>query len=146
MKLISHRGNLFGAVPERENNPEYINEALRAGFEVEIDVWTCEGYFLGHDAPVYLVQPTFLQNPGLWCHAKTPEALHHLLELGAHCFCLANDPCTLTSQNYIWTSAGHILFPRSIACLPENFGYSNKVLARSAGICSDNIQSYKDIL
>jgi hypothetical protein len=52
MILISHRGNLNGPNPERENHPDYIWEALRAGFEVEIDVWWVEGKFkLGHDEP-----------------------------------------------------------------------------------------------
>ena len=39
MKLISHRGNLEGRKPELENNPEYIDEALSKGYDVEIDVW-----------------------------------------------------------------------------------------------------------
>jgi hypothetical protein len=54
MILISHRGNLNGPNPERENHPDYIWEALRAGYEVEIDVWWVEGKFkLGHDEPQY---------------------------------------------------------------------------------------------
>ena len=38
-KLYSHRGNLFGPIPERENKPDYIDEAISAGFNVEIDIW-----------------------------------------------------------------------------------------------------------
>ena len=39
MKLIAHRGNIDGPNPERENSPEYIEEALKAGYDVEVDVW-----------------------------------------------------------------------------------------------------------
>ena len=39
MILISHRGNLKGINPQRENEPLYIVEALEKGFDVEIDVW-----------------------------------------------------------------------------------------------------------
>ena len=45
MKLISHRGNLEGPNPERENHPDYIYGALQAGYDVEIDVWWVEGKF-----------------------------------------------------------------------------------------------------
>ena len=38
MKLIAHRGNVSGPKPSQENNPEYIDEALFAGFDAEIDL------------------------------------------------------------------------------------------------------------
>ena len=54
MKLISHRGNISGPNPERENHPEYIFEVLQAGYDVEIDVWFVDNKFmLGHDEPQY---------------------------------------------------------------------------------------------
>ena len=34
MIFISHRGNLNGPEPLRENCPSYIDEALRAGYDV----------------------------------------------------------------------------------------------------------------
>ena len=39
MKLISHRGNLSGPIPESENNPSYITNAINKGFDVEVDFW-----------------------------------------------------------------------------------------------------------
>ena len=36
MKLISHRGNIRGPVPGRENAPSYIDCALGNGYDVEI--------------------------------------------------------------------------------------------------------------
>ncbi len=56
MKLIAHRGNTQGPNPERENSPEYIEEALNAGYDVEVDVWydcATEKFWLGHDEPQY---------------------------------------------------------------------------------------------
>ena len=36
---IAHRGNTRGPKPEKENQPEYILQAIQEGFDVEIDVW-----------------------------------------------------------------------------------------------------------
>ena len=38
MKYISHRGNLNGPISRDENNPFYIDAAIFAGYEVEIDL------------------------------------------------------------------------------------------------------------
>ena len=52
MKFISHRGNLNGPIEEYENHPEYILEALKKGFNVEIDVRVKnDTFYLGHDFP-----------------------------------------------------------------------------------------------
>ena len=39
MILISHRGNIDGVNKLKENKINYINEAIKNGFDVEIDVW-----------------------------------------------------------------------------------------------------------
>jgi len=36
--FIAHRGNIGLANSKKENSPEYIDEAIKAGFDVEIDV------------------------------------------------------------------------------------------------------------
>ena len=38
MILISHRGNVNGKLPNRENTISYIKEAIAKGFDVEIDI------------------------------------------------------------------------------------------------------------
>jgi glycerophosphoryl diester phosphodiesterase len=59
MKIISHRGNLDGAVWQRENTMLYILEALARGFDVEIDVWLSNGVLrLGHDGPMEIARDT----------------------------------------------------------------------------------------
>ena len=45
MILISHRGNITRPIPERENDPKYVHEAIVNGFEVEVDVWFIKGKF-----------------------------------------------------------------------------------------------------
>lgn len=49
MILISHRGNLMGKT-SYENEPDYIMNAIKEGFDVEIDVWYQNNtLYLGHD-------------------------------------------------------------------------------------------------
>ena len=70
MILISHRGNINGK-SNRENQPEYIQEALVRDFDVEVDIWYTDGEFwLGHDGPQYQIKESFLENSRLWCHSK----------------------------------------------------------------------------
>ena len=40
MRLIAHRGNINGRNKKRENEIEYILEALNLGYDVEIDFST----------------------------------------------------------------------------------------------------------
>jgi len=145
---IAHRGNQRGANPQRENEPLYIMESLEAGFDAEIDVWYDEtiGLRLGHDAPMYLVEESFLENEHLWCHAKNIEALFLMLKNPKiHCFWHEKDKTTLTSKNYVWTYPGvKALSGVSVAVMPETVvipdGYEAfrpKELSGCAGICSD---------
>ena len=84
MILISHRGNITGPDEKNENNPKYVDEAMKQGFEVEIDVWHKDNqFFLGHSKPQYPVDEIFLKNKKLWCHAKSFDALQELLKIEA---------------------------------------------------------------
>ena len=78
MILISHRGNVDGRIIERENHPDYIDEAIHAGYNVEIDVWMIEGVLLlGHDEPQYGITQQWLNDRhySLWLHCKNIEAM-----------------------------------------------------------------------
>jgi len=128
---------VHGPNPTRENTPNYLDEALAAGFDVELDVWSVNGRFvLGHDAPEFPVAPEFLTRPGLWCHAKDPATLLALLDLGAHCFFHDTDAVTLTSRGYLWTYPGASLTPRSVCVMPERVGQS---FDGAWGVCSDYV-------
>lgn len=145
MILISHRGNLDGKDPSKENSPAYIVAALQRGFDVEIDVWLEGGkYLLGHDAPTYEVEESFLENEKLWCHAKDREAFEAMLKNDKiHCFWAEHDSFPLTSKKVIWTEPGKELGERSICVLPELSGITSKAaLPPCLGVCSDHIERF----
>ena len=142
MILIAHRGNINGP-GEYENGQKYCQEAIDAGYNVEIDVWYTDTWWTGHDRPQYRVDPDFLLKKEVWCHAKNIKALKELLELGAHCFFHQNDNVTLTSQQYIWTYPTQPLTEKSICVLPE---LQTIDVDGCAGICSDYIIRYKELV
>lgn len=141
MILISHRGNITGPNPERENSKDYISEALRQGYSVEIDVWFVDGkIYLGHDSPEHEVDIQFLKNNLLWCHCKNIDALQLLLKNDIHCFFHQEDDVTLTSKGYMWIYPGKKLVSNSVCVMPER-GYSGK-LDLCYAICSDHVADY----
>ena len=152
--LIAHRGNIKGPNPKVENNPSYIETALSAGFEAEIDVWlTTAGFMLGHDEPMHLIGREWIEErkDKLWCHAKNVEALIPLLERGIHCFWHQEDDVTLTNRGWLWTYPGKFLTPKSIAVMPEMLNCDVNPKAGAdwlfgqvcAGICTDFVDRLK---
>ena len=146
MKLISHRGNLNGPNKERENHPDYIYEAIQAGYDVEIDVWWVDGKFkLGHDEPQYDFPFDLFNNfyNKLWIHCKNMDALSQLNELDSNgsklnYFSHDEDLGVLTSRGYIWSTH---LYDRGILVMPEVFNREPK--ETTFGVCSDYITKYK---
>lgn len=140
MKLISHRGNLEGRIPEKENDPKYILEALRRGFEVEIDLWIKEKVlYLGHDEPQYEIEENFLQEhkERFWIHAKNIEASEWITNTDLHWFWHENDKMVLTSKNIIWSNVG-VYVRKGITV---EFGF-NQLPDYILGVCSDFISKY----
>ena len=146
MILISHRGNISGPNPEQENLPEYIAEALKQGYDVEIDVWFKDNKFmLGHDEPQYefpfeLIDQAY---PKLWIHCKNIDALSKLNELDpngskVNYFWHENDLGVLTSKSYIWSTN---LINNGILVMPEVF--NTEPIKTTIGVCSDYIEKYK---
>ena len=77
MKAISHRGNIKGAVPDKENRPSYIDCAIGNGYDVEIDIRSIDGeLWLGHDQAQYKIEHKWLEERKkyLWIHCKNLEA------------------------------------------------------------------------
>jgi hypothetical protein len=145
MLMISHRGNLDGKNESRENSPLYIEEALEKGYNVEIDVWhENHTFFLGHDSPQYEIDINFLKDERLWCHAKDIESLEIMVHNGIHCFWHQQDDYTFTSNGHIWAYPGRPLLPSTICVKPEAACYEEGELLNCAGICSDNIQEYRE--
>jgi hypothetical protein len=146
MLLISHRGNISGRKPSKENTIPYIKEALKAGYYCEIDVWMklpSKDFYLGHDKPDRKVSLRFLQTPRLILHAKNEQTFIELLKLGLHCFFHTNESIILTSHGWIWKYPTSMIYPGTIVLFPERFNFKKASLQNCAGICSDRIRSYK---
>ena len=142
MNLIAHRGNINGPQPKLENSPEYLDKALDAGYDVEIDIWLInDKLFLGHDGPQYQTTLDYLSNSHFWCHCKNIEALKYLLENNIHCFFHKTDDVTLTSKGIMWTFPRKKLMEGSVCVMPE-YGYDGN-LDSCSGICSDYVEKYK---
>ena len=144
MKLIAHRGNTEGSKPAVENDPVYISQALKAGFDAEIDVWSINGnYILGHDSPDFFVKQSFLENKKLWCHAKNLEALERMLSNEKiHCFWHEEDKYTVTSKGHIWTYPGEDATSNSVIVIT---GPTLKLpYEKIHGICGDHVLAWSN--
>ena len=147
MTLISHRGNIMGKKPQLENQTDYIQAAIDAGFQVEIDIWVQDNLlYLGHDGPQYPVDIEWLQERThkLWIHCKNIPALEYFDSSNFHYFWHQNDTVTLTSKRYIWAFPGSQPIANSIAVMPELYDEYN--LDGCWGICSDFVQQYQSYL
>jgi len=143
MILISHRGNVNGRIIEAENKPDYIEDTIRLGYDVEIDMWWIDGrIYLGHDEPQYEVSDEWLGDRmhKLWVHCKNVDLLNWIRSTKLHYFWHETDTLTLTSKNYIWAYPGKQPIKNSIAVMPEMY---NDNVSLCLGICSDYIQTYK---
>tara|TARA_Y100001937_G_C7113744_1_gene329094 strand:+ start:1246 stop:1686 length:441 start_codon:yes stop_codon:yes gene_type:complete len=142
--LISHRGNVNGKQPEKENTVAYIEEALNKGYHCEIDICKYDGekFYLGHDEPQESVSITWLKGKQLWCHAKSYNALEAMVTNGIHCFFHHNDKYTMTSRGWIWAYPGQPVGANTIAVHPERL--TAEQLSACSGYCSDNIENFKE--
>jgi hypothetical protein len=150
MKLIAHRGNINGPDPSKENKPEYIEQAISQGYDVEIDIRYSpldKGLYLGHDEPEYKVTWHWLSGlrDRLWIHCKNIEALYEFNygTSGFNYFWHQEDYFTLTSRNYIWTYPGQAYTPRSVIVMPEVYKNLDDFVDLRAydcfGVCSDYV-------
>lgn len=146
MILISHRGNINGRITEYENKPEYIEDTIRLGFDVEIDVWVVGGtLLLGHDEPQYPIDIHWLENLSnkLWIHCKNIEAMEWFNMIGGfNYFWHEEDTMTFTSNGYMWVYPGKQPVKNSIAVMPE---ICSDDISECKGVCSDYIKKYKKI-
>ena len=147
MIFISHRGNTHGTNPNRENHPDYIDEAITHGFVVEIDVWFLNyKWWLGHDKPQYNLSPQLFayDTNNLIFHAKNPTALEKLMEYSdKHFFWHQEDEYTITSNGIVWVYPTKKLLSGSVCVLPEKGINGN--INKCWGICSDFIENYKNL-
>lgn len=143
MVLISHRGNIDGVNQNFENQPNYIDDAIKAGYDVEVDIWYIgDKLYLGHDTADYQVDIDWLEKRRfkLWIHCKNHPALELLLESHLHYFWHEEDDVTITSKGIIWAHPKIKPLDNSIAVLPERHNWPT---GDCLGVCSDYIKHYK---
>jgi len=147
MILISHRGNINGKDESKENKPSYIVDAIRKGYNVEVDFWYDNGKFvLGHDEPQYSIPLDFIENyyRYLWIHCKNHDALSKLVEIDRggvyfNYFWHDSDDVIITSKGYMWANPGTYI-EGSIAVMPE---YKKDKIEGRLGVCSDYIINHE---
>ena len=150
MILYAHRGNLNGKNVDLENNPDYIEHALKSGFSVEIDVhYTDNKFYLGHDEPLYEIDESYLENSKLICHAKTSESFMMMLKNRyIHTFWNSKDLYAITSEDFLWSldsEKGIVDNPKLILCDVEFRGFmiTKWHYDKFYGICSDYVGEIK---
>ena len=141
MKIISHRGNIRGPVPDKENRPSYIDCAIGNGYDVEIDVRSINGeLWLGHDEPQYKVTHTWIRERknSLWIHCKNLEAAKQSWIYQA--FCHTGDPFVFTSTGHIWLhDLGSVIDEKTIIPLlsKDDVKQFSHLYQNSFGVCTD---------
>lgn len=146
MYYISHRGNIDGKNPSLENQPDYVEGALKMNYFVEVDVWYDRNqWYLGHDEPTYRVDYSWMSKELLVLHCKNIEALEKLVEISNpldNYFWHQDDDVTLTSLGWVWAYPNvKVNSSKAIAVLPEIEGTD---VSGFGGICSDFIEEYRE--
>jgi len=143
MILIAHRGNYQGRNQERENTPLYIEEAIEAGFDVEVDVWLIDKQlYLGHDFPRDKIEVSFLERPQIWTHAKNLVCYVSLYNNSkVHVFWHNKDDFAITSKGLKWALTG-VVTHDGVVVMPENSTGITTMLRNGSlsplGVCSDD--------
>ena len=149
MLIVSHRGNLEGPDPSRENTLEAVEECLRLGFGVEVDLNSCDGgWRLGHNEPLRdmnWVNLNQIDLSGVFIHLKFPGVVVPDLVL-ADLFAIEEDSFVLTMRGRIWSRYRvNFVGSKTIVCAPELDdcedsleGFVKICLKQGAyGICTD---------
>jgi len=144
MKLISHRGNVYGREPSKENTIKHITRALSLGYDVEIDLWLIRNKtYLGHDSPDQEVSINFLMEnkDKLWCHAKNIEALCALSSKKLNTFFHDKDDATITTKGFLWLSPWVEYIPKNSIIVSEEIkNIKNKAGFKTLyGACLNNL-------
>tara|TARA_B100001939_G_scaffold310511_1_gene292485 strand:- start:56 stop:493 length:438 start_codon:yes stop_codon:yes gene_type:complete len=142
--LISHRGNISGK-SLLENSPDYIDNALEKGFDVEIDIRYIDNkLLLGHDKGQYPISLDWIneRKNKLWVHCKDKYSIEYLNSKSSeiHFFFHEDDDLTITSKGFLWVFPGMQPVQNSIAVMPELY---NDNIKQCIGVCSDFINNYK---
>jgi hypothetical protein len=122
---------------------EYIDEAISAGFDVEIDLRVIgDDFFLGHDHPQYKINLDWLlkRKNNLWIHLKNINSLYYMNK-ELHYFWHESDQFTITSKGIIWTYPGFI--KNAITVIKTK---QKNIPTNIFGICTDYVDYYKELI
>lgn len=141
MIKISHRGNINGRITEKENHPNFIDDAISFGFDVEIDVRWNSGLYLGHDFAQYKISLNWLyeRRGKLWVHAKDIWSMQDVIDSPIRCFFHEKERHVMISNcNYIWSHDLSEATSKSIIPLlsKEDINLFS-IYPYVAGICTD---------
>jgi len=140
MKIISHRANLYGKNPNTENKIKQIEDCIKLGFDVEIDLrYKNKNFYLGHDECQEKINLNFLEKHAkkLWVHCKDFDSLNLIIGKNINYFWHQKDDFTLTSKKIIWTYPKKIVSYNSvIVCTNKKQTLDNKS-KKIFGICTD---------
>jgi hypothetical protein len=129
MKIISHRANLLGANPKKENKISSIIKCIeKYDLDVEIDVrcYNNKLYLTHDDNKKGLLTPSKLEilkkyKKKLWVHCKNLDAIifmqNNLKDFNY--FGHSDDEFVLTSKKYIFTRPGITGGKNVICVMPE---------------------------
>ena len=154
MKIISHRGNIRGPMPDQENRPSYIDCAILGGFDVEVDVrFINDEFWLGHNTPDYLISPKWIEKriDSLWFHCKNIEAAQQLNEIHPNVkyFCHTLESYVSTNTGLLWVHDTSL--PLNEKCIvpllkeSDIINYDNNIVhavcTDYVNICQSNLSS-----
>lgn len=155
VKIISHRGILDGKL-DSENSPDAIENAIKYGFHVEIDLRLIDGkLYLGHDQPQYEIQYSFLEkhNQKLLIHCKNISALIYMLSYYPtfNFFCNQSDQFTITSNFNILANSVENYTNCTLYLSPELYGHKftklpEYIVHNLGGIITDFPLRYEEYL
>ena len=141
VKFIAHRGNVDGPNLAYENDDAYLKHAYSIGYDVECDLIAHKGIlYYGHDEPQQPADVSFLQQQGVWCHAKNLEALLQLLKMRTNCFWHETDKLTITRAGYLWCYPNTFINHINAVWLDLSDAVIPSTIPNIYGICGDTVR------
>jgi|APSaa5957512535_1039671.scaffolds.fasta_scaffold36188_3 glycerophosphoryl diester phosphodiesterase len=159
-RLIAHRGNINGISLNLENTKDYIDSAIKSGYDVEVDVRTGDDgeLYMGHDEPQHEVELGWLceRSESLWIHCKDFKTLSLLTNppnrnvLKLHCdlwvasrnlkvFYHEKEDYTIISNGLIWAHNLDEIDHNCVIPLLSKEDIKNIPDSKVWGICSDYV-------
>lgn len=161
MQLISHRGNLIKPDLSRENQIWAIEECIKLGYKVEVDLWAYEpiddnGFrlYLTHDEPTGKCGDKSLRLDITWLlehqnsllvHCKNRVAVEYAMsELDGEWFVHDKDRWAGTSYSHLicYCEESDIIDEeRVLLMMPEHHNI-NEIPKGIYGVCTDFVEDY----